>query len=66
MSEKVQSGAHSRHLLTYHLMWVIKYRRTVLTREMSARLKVMIQNIVAEIGCEVLAVEDDVDHALVV
>lgn len=62
MSEKVQSGAHSRHLLTYHLMWVVKYRRTVLMREMAARLKVMIKEIAAEIGCEVLAIEDDVDH----
>jgi len=37
MTYKAQSGAHSKHILTYHLMWVIKYRRTVLTRAMSAR-----------------------------
>lgn len=62
MSEKVKSGAHSRYLLTYHLMWVIKYRRKVLTRAMSARLKVLIREIAAEIDAEVLAVEEDVDH----
>ena len=62
MSEQVKSGAHSRYLLTYHLMWVVKYRRTVLTRAMSARLKELIKEIAAEIDAEILAVEEDVDH----
>jgi putative transposase len=59
---KAESGAHSKHLLMYHLVWVIKYSRTVLTREVAARLKELIKEIAAEIDAEVIAVDDDVDH----
>jgi putative transposase len=62
MTYKAQSGGHSKHLLIYHLVWVIKYRRTVLTREVSTRLKELIRQIATEIDCEVIAVEEDVDH----
>lgn len=62
MSVKTQSGAHSKHILTYHLMWVVKYRRTVITREVAARMKELISQIGTELGCEVIAVEDDVNH----
>jgi putative transposase len=62
MTYKAQSGGHSKHILTYHLMWVVKYRRTVLTREVVTRLKELIAEIAKEIDCELLAVEDDVDH----
>jgi putative transposase len=62
MKFTAQSGAHSKHLLMYHLVWVVKYRRSVLTREITERLKVLIKEIAAEIDAEVIAVEDDVDH----
>ena len=33
------SGAHTRHRLMYHLVWIPKYRKRVLNGEIAERLK---------------------------
>ena len=66
MKYERQSGAHSKFLLTYHLIWCVKYRCTVLTNKVGDRLKEMVTEILKEKGCEVVAIETDVDHIHVV
>jgi putative transposase len=59
---KAKSGAHSQHALAYHLVWVTKYRRSVLTRAIGDRAKEMILQIAKAQDCEILAIETEVDH----
>jgi putative transposase len=66
MSMKHQSGAHSRHVLTYHLVWCVKYRHTILTREIGDRAKAIITEIAASIGAEIVEIETDTDHVHVI
>jgi putative transposase len=63
---QAKSGAHSRHVLTYHLIWCVKYRNTVLTREIGDRCKEIISEIATEIGAEIIEIETDTDHVHVV
>jgi putative transposase len=37
------TGAHTKHRLRYHLVWVPKYRRRVLTEPIAARLVALLQ-----------------------
>lgn len=62
MSLKPLSGAHSMHVLTYHIVWCVKYRHTLLTREIGDRVKEIVSEIAAEIGCEIVEIETDTDH----
>lgn len=66
MKYELQSGAHSTYLLTYHLVWCVKYRRTVLTHKIGDRLKEMVAEILKEKDCPLVAVETEVDHIHVV
>ena len=56
-------NAHSVYTLNYHLVQCIKYRRKVLDfPEIIDELKMRIKNIAESYGCEVLAIETDLDH----
>jgi putative transposase len=44
----------------------VKYRRSVLTHRIGDRLKEMVTDILKERGCELVAVETEVDHIHVV
>lgn len=66
MGMKPQSGAHSMHVLTYHLVWCVKYRHTVLTRQIGDRVKEVVSEIAARIGVEVIEIETDTDHVHVI
>ncbi|WP_019504437.1 IS200/IS605 family transposase [Pleurocapsa sp. PCC 7319] len=47
----------------YHVVWVVKYRRPVLTTEIEARFKEILKNIAAEIQVEILEMEvGDLNH----
>jgi putative transposase len=49
--------------MDYHLVQCIKYRRKVLDfPEIIDELKMRIKNIALSYGCEVLAIETDLDH----
>jgi putative transposase len=62
MSIKAQSGAHSMHVLTFHLVWCVKYRHTLLTRQIGDRVKEIVSEIAANIGTEIIEIETDTDH----
>jgi putative transposase len=62
----LESGAHSVYLLTYHLVWCVKYRRTVLARPVSDRLKEILTELITEAGCALVALETELDHVHIV
>lgn len=62
MGLKTQSGGHSIHAIAYHLVWCVKYRRSVLTTQIGDRVKDIVSEIAVEKGCQILAIETDVDH----
>lgn len=66
MALEAQSGGHSKHALAVHLIWVVKYRRSVLTREIGGRVKQIVSEVAAEIGVEIISIETDVDHVHVI
>ena len=60
---KFDKNAHSVYTLNYHLVQCIKYRRKVLDfPEIIDELKMRTKNIAETYGCEVLAIETDLDH----
>ena len=48
--------------LGYHLIWTTKYRRDVLTDEVSDRMKVLLNEKAVEMGCEIENMEFMRDH----
>jgi putative transposase len=62
MGLEAQSGGHSKHALAVHLIWVVKYRRSVLTHDIGDRIKAIISEVANEIGVEIIKIETDVDH----
>lgn len=66
MKYELEFGAHSAYLLTYHLVWCVKYRRKVLTDEIGDRLKEIVSTLLVDAECSVIAVETDVDHLHIV
>src|ERR1041384_8783371 len=63
---KPQSGAHSMHVLRYHLVWCVKYRHTLLTRKIGDRVKDVVREIAEKIDVEVVEIETDTDHVHVI
>ena len=62
MGLKPYKGGHSVHAIAYHLVWCVKYRKTLLTREIGDRVKALVTEIAGQEGCEILAIETDTDH----
>jgi putative transposase len=63
---ELESGGHSVYQLTYHLVWCVTYRRTVLIDDVAESLKTHVARLLAEAGCALVAVETDRDHIHVV
>ena len=66
MKYELETGGHSVYLLTYHIVWCVKYRRSVLTREIGDRLKEILTILINESGCALLTIETEVDHVHIV
>src|SRR5215212_8797420 len=66
MKYQLQSGAHSTFLLSYQLIWCVKYRRSILTHDIGDRLKEMVTEILKERDGKLIAVETELDHIHVV
>ena len=60
--DNTQSGAHSRYNIKYHLVWTTKYRREVLTGDMSQRLKEVLEGVSDDFGWRIIAQEIMSDH----
>jgi putative transposase len=61
------SGAHTKHRLLYHLVWVPKYRKRVLTDKVAKRLKELLREAceVNEWAVEEMEVMEDHVHLLI-
>ena len=64
--DRYWSGAHTRHRLRYHLVWIPKYRKRVLTGAVAVRLDILLRQ-----ACEVndwetheLSIQPDHVHLL--
>jgi putative transposase len=57
-----QTNNHSVFLLQYHMIFVIKYRRKVLTIEISNRLKEIFENIAEKYKIELVEFNHNIDH----
>ena len=58
----VRHTRHTAYQIVYHLVWCPKYRRAVLTGDVSDRLVVLIQEFVPELGGEVIELVVRPDH----
>jgi len=57
-----RSGAHSRHNIKYHFVWIPKYRREVLVGKIPERLKLIFEEIAQSYGLKIIAQEIMPDH----
>ena len=63
MTYTFDKNAHSVYTLNYHLVQCIKYRRKALDfAEIIDELKMRTKSIAESYGCDVLAIETDLDH----
>ena len=58
----VRSGIHCKHNINYHIIWIPKYRKKLLTGKVVEVLRTIIEGQCQEIGCEKLALEIMPDH----
>ena len=54
--------AHSVYLMTYHLVFVTKYRKPVISDEIGDFMKILCSEICKEHGGELISAELDTDH----
>ena len=55
-------GGHNVYLITYHIVFVTKYRKPVINEEISEFLKEHIAYLCGRFGAELLTAETDRDH----
>jgi len=58
----MRSTRHSRYNINYHLVWIPKYRRPVLTAKVATDLKEILEEIAQSKGIEILGLEIMPDH----
>jgi putative transposase len=60
--DNTRSGAHCRYNLKYHIVWIPKYRRGLLSGKIAERLKQILFQIAKEYGFRIIAIEVMPDH----
>jgi putative transposase len=60
--DNTRSGAQCRYDLKYHLVWIPKYRRSLLTGDLASRLKEILHEVADEYQFRIIAVEVMPDH----
>jgi putative transposase len=61
-SVEIKTTRHTVYLIAYHLVWVTKYRRSILTTEMQMKLKEILQQTAAEHSYDLMEVEARQEH----
>jgi putative transposase len=59
---KLRSTRHARYWCGYHFVWIPKYRRDILVGDVVEHTRVVLSEILRELGCEPLAIEVMPDH----
>jgi len=49
---RLRSTRHAKYWCAYHLVWIPKYRRDILIGEVVEYTKEVLNEIIAELGCE--------------
>ncbi|MBC8492295.1 MAG: IS200/IS605 family transposase [Chloroflexi bacterium] len=62
MAQEYRRKTTSVSLVNYHFVWCPKYRRQVLAGLIQERLGALIRDMLAELNCQVLALEAMPDH----
>lgn len=62
MKYNVDKGCHSVYSLRFHYVCCVKYRRKVLTPEVTKYLKDINENIAGKFGVQIIEQETDMDH----
>lgn len=62
----LESSSHPVHQLQFHIVWCVKYRRTVITRQVGDRLTEILRQLCQKAGVRLLAIENEVDHVHIV
>ena len=60
--EHYRRTAHTRFDIKYHLVWITKYRKTLLRGDVGLRLRQIVRTICAELEVEILKVHVSQDH----
>ena len=60
--DNYRRGSHSVYLLTYHIIFVTKYRKKVITDEMGDFMKNHAAYLCGRMNCDMLSAETDEDH----
>lgn len=59
---KYWSGAHTKHRLMYHIVWIPKYRKRVLKGALAKRLEELLRECAEVNGWEIRELNVQVDH----
>ena len=59
---KLDDNNHSSFLMYYHLVLVVKYRRKVIDKDISKRLKEIFEYIAPNYNITIVEWNDDIDH----
>ncbi len=59
---EIKSNKHSKWQTAYHIVWIPKYRKSVLKGKIEERLKELIFEIADEYGFDIIALEIMPDH----
>lgn len=59
---EIKATRHIIYQIAYHIVWVTKYRRSVLTLEMGRELKEILNQTAKEHQLEIIAVEVEPEH----
>ena len=62
MAKGYDSSQTSVHFMGYHFVWCPKYRRKVLSAPIQTRLRQLVEEKAAQLGCKVIALEMMLDH----
>lgn len=59
---KLKSSRHSKYNINYHIVWIPKYRKSVLSGEVKNRLEKILYQIAEQKNMEILAIDVQPDH----
>lgn len=59
---EIKNTRHATYLINYHMVWIPKYRRKILTGEVAEETEKILRAIAEEKGWEILALEVMPDH----
>ena len=62
MDKNLRRNPHCVYVINYHLVWIPRYRKQILTGDIEARLKQLLGEIATQYGFEILAHEVMPDH----